>query len=587
MLLQSLGWREKSSHQRTGQQGRVVESSVPVTVPPPKHDTYGIGFEPFKEAPEFELARQKKAQMAAFSAAEGNNVYRMSDVASKGDRPQRKSAPGSGSTALVLHKERMAGVQGFSLYDGDDDVYDNDVASGAYTNQLLYAPEDLDASDDDDDINISSRGPSGAAAKVHARASGNANALGSSFGSKLESYVESSTLSSKYASTTADGKKVLRNFLLLKLSDSQSDDADKACAFQKRWPGPRVPLSFEEGHKFGQNEFGRQEFQEKALQRQVAEVTSTSRADAFNKVKSLMSDRFTTASTEDSTKSDGTSQKIMDSFESSAHPSMRRITAKVSPWLPPPLLCKRLNIKVSKEGRAKYSQQESSGREGTSESFFATLDGMVEEKRTEGSQIGGGRSGEEEERRGSRGGSPVASADNLSANAIQGAAGAERRREGSPAEKVALTSTESRPSIHIFKSIFEDTDDDDDDDDDESDEDNLEIEHGKSEDDLGGGVRCNTESHPRETIKPECQEQAGGAGKHFGARNERLDKLLSEELSATSESDSSSSGSKKKKKKKRKKEKKKKKKKERKREKKKERERRKEKEKEKQTAEIA
>ena len=101
---------------------------------------------------------------------------------------------------------------------------------------------------------------------------------------------------------------------------------------------------------------------------------------------------------------------------------MRRLTAKVSPWLPPPLLCKRLTIKISKEGRAKYSQQESSSREGTSESFFATLDGMVEEKRTEGSQIGGGRSGEEEGRRGSRGVFPVASADNRSANAIQGAA---------------------------------------------------------------------------------------------------------------------------------------------------------------------
>ena len=54
-------------------------TSKQVPVPPPKHDSYGLGFRPFENAPEFERARKEREEKSRNGRAGGpasSSVYR-------------------------------------------------------------------------------------------------------------------------------------------------------------------------------------------------------------------------------------------------------------------------------------------------------------------------------------------------------------------------------------------------------------------------------------------------------------------------------------------------------------------------------
>jgi len=70
-LLRTLGWREHSNKPKFN------PTSTPI--PPAKHDNYGIAFDAFKNAPEFEAARAKRETFETERHRQ-TSVYRMSDL---------------------------------------------------------------------------------------------------------------------------------------------------------------------------------------------------------------------------------------------------------------------------------------------------------------------------------------------------------------------------------------------------------------------------------------------------------------------------------------------------------------------------
>jgi G patch domain-containing protein 1 len=85
-----------------------------IAVPPPKTDSYGLGFDPFKDAPEFALAASSSSRQLALRNGSGaqsttSGVYRIEDavrgggVSGEGDR----GGSGSGGQQMVVaHKAR-------------------------------------------------------------------------------------------------------------------------------------------------------------------------------------------------------------------------------------------------------------------------------------------------------------------------------------------------------------------------------------------------------------------------------------------------------------------------------------------------
>ncbi|GMI47039.1 hypothetical protein TrCOL_g155 [Triparma columacea] len=226
-LLRTIGWKEERVM-------KLSPGSKGLKVPPPKLDFYGLGYRPYGDAPEFEDARRKREEMRAFGEREGGDVYRMSDVGRGGDRrggDRGKGVIPSSSTALALQSSRIQGVQGFALYDGSDGVYD--AGGGEYHTEL----QDV-GSDDEGDF-------------------GGRGGGGIKFLDKIEEFAKGGGKAVK-EEFTMDGKRVLEGFRLLKVSEGGGEGGgDKGSSiFLKRWGGPRVPLDFNEGHAFKEDEWG-------------------------------------------------------------------------------------------------------------------------------------------------------------------------------------------------------------------------------------------------------------------------------------------------------------------------------------------
>ena len=184
LLLRKLGWREgsgtdakSSAYVPTHDSGENIDTSNKSTacsheallskrrlkriqlserghsLPPPKIDSYGLGYDPFRNAPEFAAHREMRRKRAeekarAAGAGGGQGRYHTSDLLDDDDTggddgvvdafSTKKGSERSRNKSNVLAYETAedfvgrTGTAGFALEDDDDDVYDSaHVASSA------------------------------------------------------------------------------------------------------------------------------------------------------------------------------------------------------------------------------------------------------------------------------------------------------------------------------------------------------------------------------------------------------------------------------------------------------------------------
>ncbi|GMH70293.1 hypothetical protein TrLO_g1630 [Triparma laevis f. longispina] len=352
-----------------------LKRTLNVPVPPPKSDLYGLGFNAFKNAPEFKAARDKRNNLTTSS-----NIYSMSSLKSGGSRL-------NDNREITLYDDSKKGTSGFSLLDGIDDVYDK--GKGEYTNELV----DYD-SDVNDEPDFVSKG-------------------GGGFLNSLESFTETMAKIRK----TNDGREVINGFEII--------DVREDTLFQKRWPGPRVPLNFNEGHAFEVSEVGggtikninpmtgKRESMNLNSRRAVLKGGKEAMAGVqFERIKGLMSDRFAAGSVE-------SNLSLSNTMTEPPKKVNTRMTYTNEQWIPPPILCNRLGFKMRKEDRQKYEEERVEGMKKGGEVFFEQLGEIV---------TGGNKKGTEK---------------------------LTTTERSNPGEKIVLKG-ESRPSVDLFKSIFED-----------------------------------------------------------------------------------------------------------------------------------
>ncbi|GMI05272.1 hypothetical protein TrVE_jg3832 [Triparma verrucosa] len=168
----------------------------PTIVPPPKSDTYGLGYSPFKNAPEFLSARTSSRSLPSPSTK-----ISMSSVKTGGERLN--------SNRLTVYDSYKS--TGFSLLGTNGD----DVKGGDYNNELIDYNSDSDSVKNDNDDN--------------------------QFNKALSSY----TLPPPPLLSTSDSRPPLKGFIYIKINHNI-----------KRYPGPRVPFSYTENHIFETSEIG-------------------------------------------------------------------------------------------------------------------------------------------------------------------------------------------------------------------------------------------------------------------------------------------------------------------------------------------
>ncbi len=156
-LLRLLGWRKghgigtrrklkgedaPESVQKMFPRGEVMlapEAIEEVPVPPSKHNAYGIGFDPHKNAPEFAAFASTKRRNEALRGRFGRHEpdgYRVSDAVDSAGCKQNGGFIGSSSS---VHRT----TQGFALDDSDDDVYQKHVVE--YDDALVLPTMPLDS----------------------------------------------------------------------------------------------------------------------------------------------------------------------------------------------------------------------------------------------------------------------------------------------------------------------------------------------------------------------------------------------------------------------------------------------------------
>mmetsp|Transcript_6844 Transcript_6844/g.12882 ORF Transcript_6844/g.12882 Transcript_6844/m.12882 type:complete len:786 (-) Transcript_6844:102-2459(-) len=268
------------------------------TLPKPKIDTHGLGYDAFRNAPEFQAhkdIRNKRAHARARAAASihgdlKQNVYRTSVLHglvqdeeededngfgivkrrfgdTSADRKGHKVNP-SGKSSLgddILAYETTEDfigqktVGGFALHDDDDDVYDDNVVVEKFSTRQNtridteeYENEIVEASDSDVDADGYADGYTKQCKienYIKRQSLPKHNVL--SFAGALSSWASgtepetkvsslttgSSTGTKSYIGVTSDGKQPLKGFVLGNSSIGYQ-------AIMKRFPGPDVPFNY-------------------------------------------------------------------------------------------------------------------------------------------------------------------------------------------------------------------------------------------------------------------------------------------------------------------------------------------------------
>lgn len=256
---------------------KIQLQSSRVSLPPPKLDQCGLGFEPYKDAPEFQRYREKRKQQARDRASYNSrdNVYRVSDVAKAEDNDNSNRATSSrhpqennsGEYLSYETAEDFVGKRsaaGFALRDDEDNAYDDDHTTydrqnGKYNggpqsalkkgfsvgdeyNTEVYEHE----SSDEDDYGrggVLPNASSVTSTKTKRKESVDIGSMFAAFAGTDQPGGKSSSV--QRATLTSDGKPPLAGFIL-----GDSMDINK-----RRYPGPDMPRDYTiQRHKFGEHE---------------------------------------------------------------------------------------------------------------------------------------------------------------------------------------------------------------------------------------------------------------------------------------------------------------------------------------------
>lgn len=348
-----------------------------VKLPPPKLDQCGLGFEPHKNAPEFQKYRERRQQLARERATRGgsdDNIYRASHLTNdKANETSRASAGTSNTNTDYLNYETAEdfvgkrSVGGFALNDDDDDAYDNqNHLHGAKPTEIgdEYNMEVYEHESEDDNLQTS-------AATAAASSLG---APSSSLGGILASWANPDQNSSKkhkeQGGLTSDGRPPLAGFVLGGSMESH----------KKRYNGPDIPIDRDVNrHVFGENEHplifqtlaravqllqrekGNQKAAVQAFPSRTVERPKLGTGNHFAGLATAMKNRFTTTTNTEGTSATPqpvglhipTEQRRADTETfPTTKPEQERtpivLKRTLQPFAPHPLVCKRFHVPLPK-----------------------------------------------------------------------------------------------------------------------------------------------------------------------------------------------------------------------------------------------
>lgn len=381
-LLKQLGWNFKNSNKDS------------IKLPPPKHDQYGLDFDPYKNAPEFKKARDQIRMRAKNRATDalggGIDSYHTSHLLDENEEDQRNGnfqmnrikQDSSSTNVNETIVEDFIGdktVSGFALKDDADDVYDinlNDPSGAIQSSQ--YQTHIYEASDSDDDVQTNTFPTS-----KDSNIDGSFDQALRNWATNSKEDQHSGTLNGK--GLTTDGRPPLPGFRL------GVDSIEQVI----RWPGPDLPRDYQvRKHEFKEENEETNEFlqkypldygtsrhhvtkkinvvKEKSNSQLIPPVTNylnnpqpsiAMAGPAFSQLAMSMKNRFTSSSTKNesihlpSGKSGLAKPKpntmintnLKDREFNSIKDRSKEIRRVVTPWIPSSLLCKRLQVPVIKK----------------------------------------------------------------------------------------------------------------------------------------------------------------------------------------------------------------------------------------------
>eukprot|EP00978_Attheya_sp_CCMP212_P025746 scaffold83395_cov51-Attheya_sp.AAC.1 len=239
-----------------------------IQIPPPKLDLYGMGYEPFANAPEFRAHKEKRRERAEQRAREATTNskrdttrYHTSHILDDDEKEEEhhteqsfgttpSSAVNSG-VALETTEDFVGNktVGGFALHDDADDVYDAPVSGPEHQQQKSseYHSEIVEPDEDSDVEQEQHGGLMGAssATSFFARSKEKPNmgiadlagALSSWAGTDGKATKDSASFSAAVV-TTSDGRPPLPGFIL------GGGGGDSASSAMERFPGPDLPDNY-------------------------------------------------------------------------------------------------------------------------------------------------------------------------------------------------------------------------------------------------------------------------------------------------------------------------------------------------------
>ena len=390
------------------------------SLPPAKIDTYGLGFDPFRNAPEFAAHREQRRKRAeerarAAGGGGGQGRYHTSDLLDDEDgdddgvddvRNAKARAnterEGSNKSTNVLAYETAEdfigrkGTAGFALEDDDDDVYDNvqvassagmSTISGGHASKFVgiggeeYHTELIDHDSD-------AEGEDSSQAK-HGGSVAFAGALSAwATGDDMDGATGGASSTTK--AVTSDGRPPLDGFVL----GGSGGEKDMT---NKRFPGPDLPPNFEPlRHVFREEDLPEQVAEQSNRAKEEAEKTRGAQSagaatlqsytnpqkrddatpmagNAFAGLAAAMKNRFTSGrsdagKTEDK---DNIGMRVPNSASNprgvaSAVPASKedkkekeiQVKRSTMLWNPEPLLCKRLGVRPPSRSNTSISTQQ-------------------------------------------------------------------------------------------------------------------------------------------------------------------------------------------------------------------------------------
>jgi hypothetical protein len=249
---------------------KVELDKVESLIPPPKLDLYGLGYEPFRNAPEFASSGpQQRARECKSRHSAATGVYRVSTAlgleraldGEESDDPVQSLYASRESQHEWIGRRT---VGGFSLHDDDDGAYDDEHDDGVFSDRRMTATgtnlcvnreafdTELDVGDGDHSSIDEQEGTTHdveeqARKQRHAAGGASQPDVGGLFSSWADSASAPSNIrGGKPVVATSDGRPVLPGFVLSAVDGTLT---------ARRFRGPDVPVDYDvTPHVFGPRE---------------------------------------------------------------------------------------------------------------------------------------------------------------------------------------------------------------------------------------------------------------------------------------------------------------------------------------------